>query len=405
MDGWEPTTEEDLRFADDNGVLEESQRYEFKGRLGKPGGAGNIELAKDLASLAVNGGVLIVGINDKGDRPPTLAPLNMSGLAERVGQIASMRCDPPLFVETNEIRSDDQPGLGYLVVRVPPSPLAPHMVDGRYWGRDDRSKRHLTDREVSQIVVRRERMQEFAERELNAFISRDPVGKESGELGHFYGVAVPLTAARGQFRASLDADHPTNDVRAAVFHHEVATAFAPNVSNATHQGRRHDGWAFASTPQFAQSQEVAKDEREDRLVGVEVSEEGLIRLFNGRVTAKIGDSPLIMDRVVVGMTYELVSIAATVGRKMGYLGMWALGVALRGPLRGLSSASAARAITMYAPPFGSDSYTEMAQATTSELEADPGSAGYRLIGRFMRSLDMDRSPELLGLLGMESSGY
>src|SRR5665811_2226577 len=155
MDLWKPYSEQDLRAAEENGLLEESQRYEFKARLGKPGGKANGELAKDLASLGVEGGLLIVGVNDTSDRPPTLAPLDTSGLPERVGQIAAMRCDPPLFVETQEVPSEESPDFGYLVVHVPPSPLAPHMVDGRYWARDDKSKRALTDREVSQIIARR----------------------------------------------------------------------------------------------------------------------------------------------------------------------------------------------------------------------------------------------------------
>lgn len=145
---FDPTTEEQLLEADQAGNLVESHRYEFKAQLAA-NDRSNRELAKELASLAIDGGYCIVGIHDVKARPPTLAPVVLSGPAERVDQISSMRCDPPVFVECLEIHSASSSDVGYLVVKVPPSPLAPHMVDGRYWARDDRTKRALTDTEVA----------------------------------------------------------------------------------------------------------------------------------------------------------------------------------------------------------------------------------------------------------------
>jgi hypothetical protein len=48
--------------------------------------------------------------------------------------VARTRVDEPLPLTFVQVESGKQAGHGYLVVRVPASPRAPHMASGRYWG-------------------------------------------------------------------------------------------------------------------------------------------------------------------------------------------------------------------------------------------------------------------------------
>ena len=56
---------------------------------------------------------------------------------------------------TTVIESADTPGHGYVVVHIPQSVRAPHMADGRYYGRGDKTNRVLPNTEVVRLLDQR----------------------------------------------------------------------------------------------------------------------------------------------------------------------------------------------------------------------------------------------------------
>lgn len=85
---WIPTTEAELVTAAESNSLIEGTYLELKRDLAR-GTDANKELARDLASLAVSGGVLVFGIVDQGDRDPrgsriSSGPLPLDGLVARI---------------------------------------------------------------------------------------------------------------------------------------------------------------------------------------------------------------------------------------------------------------------------------------------------------------------------------
>ena len=66
-----------------------------------------------------------------------------------------MRVEEAVQIRTTEIESTAQPSRGYLVVHVPASVRAPHMADGRYYGRGDKTNRLLSNTEVVRLLDRR----------------------------------------------------------------------------------------------------------------------------------------------------------------------------------------------------------------------------------------------------------
>ena len=151
---WNIRTEADLQEAIDNG-LTETHYVDFKRELEDTKKA-NKDLAQDVAALAVDGGTLIIGVDEKGEgAPPRRTPVILAGLAERVIQVAGMRPDEGVPVRTFAVPSSDDPGRGYLFVRVFPSPRAPHMVDDKYYGRTDKTNRPLSDAEVERLIAQR----------------------------------------------------------------------------------------------------------------------------------------------------------------------------------------------------------------------------------------------------------
>lgn len=135
--------------------IEESARLEFKRQLPEPGK--NEHLAKDLAAMAnTDGGVIIYGIEqDSTGRAKELRPLPVSGAAERVTLIAQSSLDEPLALgSVRSVISEDQGGLGFLIVEVPRSERAPHFVQGAAWGRTSKGNTPLTRRRVGELFAR-----------------------------------------------------------------------------------------------------------------------------------------------------------------------------------------------------------------------------------------------------------
>lgn len=188
---WTLKTEAELQAAIDDGLLGESRYLDAKEAPSSKGG--NKETARDLASFAIDSGTLIIGIaEDKPNQTFTLAPQPLNGLAEKMEQIARSIPDPPLHILTTAISTDTDPSQGYLVVHIPASPVAPHMVDGRYYGRGDKTKYALPDPEVVRLHERRRIADQDALALLEHEIDNDPIPANHRRQAHLFLVAQPM---------------------------------------------------------------------------------------------------------------------------------------------------------------------------------------------------------------------
>ncbi|MDQ3302895.1 MAG: ATP-binding protein [Actinomycetota bacterium] len=97
-------------------------------------------MAVDVAAMANDGGTLLYGVDeDDHGEPAVRTPIQLDGARERVDQIVRTCISEPPDIEIRAIPTEEDEGKGYLVVAVPLSPRAPHMVtvgkDNRYYGR------------------------------------------------------------------------------------------------------------------------------------------------------------------------------------------------------------------------------------------------------------------------------
>jgi hypothetical protein len=185
-------TEADLREALERGDLGEGERLDLKREL-TPGDRGTKNTAIDLASFAIEGGTILVGVTP--GRPPKLVAVPLEGLRERVEQIARSRVDPPLAVTVREIPAADDPERGYLVITVPASPDAPHAVDLVFRGRHGTVNVQLSAAEVRRIHERQSASPRTSIREVLAeFASHDPFAEDRRRAGRLFVVAWPVSA-------------------------------------------------------------------------------------------------------------------------------------------------------------------------------------------------------------------
>lgn len=73
--------------AASSGILDETHWVELKQAIPVSSKPANLELARDLASLSVDGGVLIVGVKDAGGAAGAVVGTSLDGLASRIDQV------------------------------------------------------------------------------------------------------------------------------------------------------------------------------------------------------------------------------------------------------------------------------------------------------------------------------
>jgi hypothetical protein len=377
---WIPRTEADLQSAIDEGLLQESHSLDIKGQL-DTGPKASKSLAIDLAAFAVDGGCIYIGIGQHEktlSSPLSLVPIDLRGQTDRVNQVArSSLIDEPLDVYCHEIASRQESGHGYLVIVVPPSPAAPHMVDGRYRGRGGVTNSILSDAEVRRIHDRQHAARVSSEAMLNAEIRRDPTPEDKRKQAHLFLLAHPVTARVDQVFQAMQRlqRHPRTWLEAelmAPLRNVPVPPAEPSVASAVQYSQRATGWAY-HPHSMDQERRVQPNAAEEYLLDLEIGEDGTLRLFCGRATVTTGDgSKLAFEGLIAGLAAQVVVGALTIAAKANYFGTWSFGLAVTS-LRGAASASARSASRWIDQPtrFSEDHYLRVSQVSHERLRADP----------------------------------
>jgi Putative DNA-binding domain len=112
-------------------------------------------LAKAMAAMAnTSGGEIVIGIDAPSDYAERLSPVQLKGIREAIISYSRDAIDEPLRIEIDQVEDPNQPGLGYLVITVPQSVRAPHVVEGSIQGRAGPTNRGLTRREIGELFAR-----------------------------------------------------------------------------------------------------------------------------------------------------------------------------------------------------------------------------------------------------------
>ena len=387
---WRPRSEADIQRVIDDALLGETHYLDCKRETGATPGDRK-EMARDLASFAIDGGALLIGVDeDKADRTFSLAPQPLSGLVERVENIAGTIIDPPLGVVPHEIESAQQQGSGYLLVEVRPSPFAPHMVNGVYYGRGEKKRIRLTDAQVLRHHAQRQATEERTHRMLDAEIARDPVPAAERNLGHLYLVARPLTAppavARSLVREAM-AEPLMQLARTAEQHLGGWAHQIPSATEATRLRPRAGGVALCSPSASGPGRTFANSNpnSERKIVDIEFGEDASIRALVGAATSQHATGyALISDALIVAYAVRLAGWAAAIGRAVGYHGSWSLGLHASG-LRGLAGTTAGQT---YPEPsrFNEDHYRAVTTASLTDLEERWQQVAGELVGGLLFAL-------------------
>lgn len=190
LDTWD-----DILDAVNQGLLDERSYCELKKGLPP---SQNIEVARDLASFTVDGGVLIYGIGDAGDGKAgaVVGVEDPESAKRRLVGITQGTVSPSMVCEVRVIINPAEPAKGCVIVEVPPSPIAPHRADERYWGRSSEGKRVLPEPLVADLFATRRHRDDGLLDHLRSLTGPfDPVPADRRSHGHLYYTAIPAIPA------------------------------------------------------------------------------------------------------------------------------------------------------------------------------------------------------------------
>ncbi|MFZ2226918.1 MAG: hypothetical protein WA090_03555 [Candidatus Nanopelagicaceae bacterium] len=399
---WEPTNEQDLESAIQHGIISENHYVELKAKL-DTGPVANRELARDLVQFAVDSGVLIIGIKENTDHTLSLSPVALNGLAERIEQVARSIPDPLLPVAFLEIPSEGDPSKGYLLVKIPVTGGAPHMVDGVYYGRGDKMKVRLSDSRVTSLHEERARRRADIESRLDRTIGRDPIPSVIRKQAHIFVVATPNANRTETAVDFVRVNGWQQRVRDLVNNTFREVNFGSDqtgpLDDLQNTNLRSDGIALTSL-QFRSDRTIDhtlmmyEDASE-----LELTEDGEIRVFSGlfsrtalpqhMVAPGTLNHYVIMDDFAPMLTRQVLYMVTELSRQTGIRCEWSLGVGATG-IAGLPAYGSA-----HSPRYDAQEvvYRMTTIASLEEIEQYPGRLTRALVGRLMRALDRESKYE------------
>jgi hypothetical protein len=370
------------------------------------------ELARDAASMAIRGGYLIYGVHEV--KPEfRFEPLGMAlqpGIRETVVQVVSSRTSPPLEVVTYALSAPDRTGHGFLVVEVPESPEAPHMVAGVFHGRSDIGRTTLDEPEVERLILQRHQIDDQLAEQMALTADHDPGVEHRGDAPRAYLTAIPTRGYRDMFRRFTDLQSSRQTVWPLL--QKVAT-LVPNLvgeelefHDYVRRGQRIEGIWHRTWDQTRAATGAAI-----RALGI--SDDGPIRLQRFQAGYALPDDDLA--RIVVDPTgpsaqradtitgaitetdllhhiQAVLQLVAVMADEVNYTGSWSIGLDVYG-LKGFTSevnlSRRTLQVAFRVQILDQDHYRQTTRVTTRELQSGPFPVADALIRPLLRGLDRE----------------
>ncbi|HKB68721.1 MAG TPA: ATP-binding protein [Pyrinomonadaceae bacterium] len=332
---WIPKSEEDVTIAAGNGSLEESVIFDAKREIPPK----NPDTAKDVAALAnTAGGVLLYGLDeDAGGRPTVLTPITLDGQRERLEQIIRTSIDevPTFSVSTIPTKTDSSKG--YLVLLVPPSERAPHMVvvkgEQRFYGRAETSNYVLSQAEVARLYERRRTVGSDILPLLEKVVKETPLLPDD-QFAHLHIVARPVLRRDDILSKALSPQQSHPDLlRELVDKVNSSNIFranyVPDIQQSSSGWKRKPEGYLSKLNYGSGNDNLSKG----HVIHLQVNLDGSAYLFCGRAgeNQRDGHPPKwFFSGIVAGNTTKLLALLGELYDRSSYFGMVDFAVAVTG---------------------------------------------------------------------------
>lgn len=333
---WVPHTYDELEAGLTSGMYE-SPRLDAKREMGS-----TKDICKDVAAMANEGGVLLYGIDEASDhRLEFGSPIDPHTAEERISNAVRTGIHNPPRIFPIVLMKPESRG-GYLVLVVPQSPLAPHMVDiggeGRFFGRRGTQTARLTGAQVDELHSRRRRSETDANQRLatSQFWITEPTGAYS--ISNDHSVAVGIANFAEESLTVLVAptlpvnglvDQARGDQLAEFYLRTLWTDRCGTCGTSWHEvlDEAVKGWRVGIDRYLAECRNPR-----DALgnVELEVRRDGTVVLRHAGVASNRRGDREMHERMLVNLTRRVLNCAGTLYQEGGYLGPVTVGVAVGG---------------------------------------------------------------------------
>jgi hypothetical protein len=415
---WVPKTAADLEAAVAGNTLPpESASYEYKQQL--PPTGQNVDIAIDVSAMTVDGGVIIYGVGEnKATASFFSAPIQLQTAVGRISQTVESNVKERPEFYARPLPIEGRPGVGYVVVEVPSSVRAPHMVEVkdeyRFYGRAPGGNRKLTQQDIDQLYERRRRVEEEGKRSLDEAIAKALLQSIPGERGDLHLVARPILSDRSLRQRVFEVDdgrelvqailNATNSLR---FVDPWSPDFSQTVSN-SHPGRSMDGIVLDNSP-FNSNGEIIQ-RYTSRL---EFQDDGTTRYFRAelaeqynpsRFPGETGDIYILREPAMAQICAHFIHMVGQLLARGGYNGQVDLYVALTGA-KGAQSASwyMGRGYERYfiglgvRPTLDTDDFRDQHRTNAAQMLTEPTVIVAALVARVARLIRPPELPDPLAL--------
>lgn len=382
---WLPKTEAEIVNVINSGALEESDSFDAKEELSK-----NQEIAKDVAAMANNGGVILYGIGeDERGRVTRLTPILLQGLAERVDAIVRSSIAEPPVIHVSTIPTETDPNVGYLVVFVPPSERAPHMVvvkgDHRFYGRTATGNYPLSEGEVARLYARRQQIEVNREKLIELEIAASPLEPDENYV-YLFLFARPVFAKEGFFDSLLNDEAGLQKVFGDLVR-EVSKGdvfpqnFQPDFTPPPSWKRRTEGLCGAMGYPSGDKTEIPK-----RTLNLQVDFDGTGHLFCGRAGDRYSPEEFsVFPEIIAGLTVRFMNFMGKLYERSAYIGMVDFGLALTG-LKGSVPFTNNFRLHYSRVPYDRSEYKKTGRFSAIQLLEDPISPSKYLVMPFVNAI-------------------
>jgi hypothetical protein len=272
------------------------------------------------------------------------------------------------------------------------------MVDGRYIGRGDKTKRYLTDAEVLRLHAYRASQQLDALQLLQAEFDRDIFNASSREQAHGFFVAEPLSGRRGMLLSltdppvqwdkvlafahrALDPGLPTN---AAL---EKLGRFRPDLHEMRSVDRRPSCAALTTHGIMPGRQPRGGRGIDGSDAELEIRDDGGLRIYLSSLSGPRSHDGLqvFFEVKAIGLAHRLVALTTAAAEVSGYFGAWALAFGATGLMNKYSFFLSAD--WSDGSPYAEDVYTDSVLASHSDLVKRPWEIVDSLVGGLLRGFN------------------
>lgn len=383
---WPPRTLEQLRAVLAEPNLQESAVFDVKTEL--PAKGKSADLAVDVAAMTPDGGMIVYGI---AEAPNGLSeqPIALAGTVERITSIVNTTIAEPPAIEAFTVESG--PGVGFVIVAVPASERAPHMVqvkgEWRYYGRGPGGNRPLTEGEVARLYARRTQYERSVAELIDEAVAASPRRDPSATEASLYVVVQPLASDTGmRERAWPSGEGFRQRLRDAVLSAGARMRF----SNPTQPDMRTivEGPVLrtVSGHKFVAPTGGSRGDQTE----LEIGDNGAIRLFTDtaahlwRSELVIYETLTLRDDTIAQLTTGAIAAGGALSRQAGYFGAVDVAAAIVGAEQAISALR--HQVIIGLTPTGTrlpDPYIHGGRWPASELVNAPVAVARAVVGPFL----------------------